>query len=72
MRMRMIVICSLLLAASATPVFAASHLTAAKMLEDAAFNHDLARIRTTFQHDVQSPYDLRIQENSLGSLDSKR
>jgi hypothetical protein len=70
--MRMIVICSLLLAAPAASVLAASHLTAAKMLEDAAFNHDLARIRTTFQHDVQSRYDSGSGANNLGSRDRKR
>jgi hypothetical protein len=71
-RMRIIVICSLLLAAPFTRAFAAAHLTAAKMLEDAAFNHDLARIRTTFQHDVQSRYNSGPRENNLSSQDSKR
>jgi hypothetical protein len=68
----MIVICSLLLAALVTQAFAASHLTAVKMLEDAAFNHDLARIRTTFQRDVQSRADSRSREIDSGSRDSKR
>jgi methionine-rich copper-binding protein CopC len=70
--MRIIVICSLLLAAPVTQAFAAAHLTAAKMLEDAAFNHDLARIRMTFQHDVQGRYDAPSRENSSGSPVSKR
>jgi hypothetical protein len=68
----MIVICSLLLAAPVTQAFAASHLTAVKMLEDAAFNHDLARIRTTFQRDIQSRADSRSREIDSGSRDSKR
>ena len=70
--MGMIFICSLLAAAPVTPVFAAGHLTAAKMLEDAAFNHDLARIRMTFQHDIQGRYDSDPKKTSLGSRDSKR
>jgi len=70
--MRIIVVCSLLFAAPFTRAFAAAHLTAAKMLEDAAFNHDLARIRTTFQRDVQRPYDSGFRENNLGPQDSKR
>lgn len=70
--MRVPVICSLLLVASLAPVSAASHLAAAKMLEDAAFNHDLARIRMTFEHDIQGPYDSAPKKTSLGSRDSKR
>lgn len=68
----MLVICSLLVAALAPRAFAASHLTAAKMLEDAAFNHDLARVRMTFERDVRSRYVSGSKENSLGSQGPKR
>jgi hypothetical protein len=70
--MRMIVIGSLVLAVQITPALAASHLTAVKMLEDAALNHDLAKMRMTFEHDVKSRYISRSRESSLGMADSKR
>jgi hypothetical protein len=68
----MLVISSLVLAVLPARAFATTHLTAAQMLADAAFNHDLARIRTTFRRDVQSRDASGSMENNLGSQDSKR
>lgn len=47
--------------------FAADHSLAAKMLENAAINHDLARIRMTFERYIQRPYDPSTKENKSGA-----
>jgi len=61
------VICSLLLTALITRAFAADHSSAAKMLENAAINHDLARIRMTLEHEIENRYDFRTKGNKLSS-----
>lgn len=66
-RMKKTVICSLLFAALAAPALAAGQPSAMKMLEDAAVNHDLARIRFTWEHRVKDPHDFRTERNKPGS-----
>ena len=65
--MRTIALCSLLLTALTTHAFAAYHSSAAKMLENAAINHDLARIRMSWERRIENRHDFRTERNSLGS-----
>lgn len=65
--MKKAVVLWLLLNALIGRAFGADHSFAAKMLENAAINHDLARIRMTFERDIQRPYDPWTKENKSGS-----